>query len=813
MTVQTEDFAHADNATEIQEEASTLALELSRPRAEFSAWRTTAVGIEFEQDAATKEYAAQIHALTQQGWQLWDSDLDQTTALSEKARTLSTSGIFSEHPYELGIAESLTNLALVAHYRAEFEESVRLALESMRVCEKNDYRAHQAKPMLIASLSYVRLSNTSEAMTLLPSALRLSEEVADLSTQAKLVNCMAIAYLFHNEYQIALGYQERCDRLMRQIGEQRGLAVSLLNQAICHRELNNHQRSLECALEGMQIAEQINNPMVQMMSLATMGNAYSALQQFDLAIEHHLKSVELAKKLGSDYYLTDITYHLARCYSFTERHQLAIETLYDTLKMAETGKQKDYQYWCHELLAKNFEAQGNFKAALEHYKQFHLIKSEVFNLETEQKLKLLEVNFQTEAAKNEARILNEKNIELEKEVLERKRVEIELVNAKQRAEQANHSKSDFLSNVSHELRTPLNAILGFAELIAGHPNLEPTLLEHVQIVQQSGRHLLGLINNVLNLSKIEAGHISLTEQEYLLPRLLAEVIEMFQLSAMEKGLTLSLQQDARLPERFYGDDIKLRQVIINLVGNAVKFTKKGSITLYTKLLTAESDGFLQIVVEDSGIGIAEDELSLLFTPVTQTNSGRNAKEGTGLGLALSHKYVQLMGGELTVHSQVDVGTTFSLTIPIHQSVAQDERVQDTIHAFPRLAPGQPSHRLLVVDDNPINRKLLTTILKKTGFEVIEAINGKQALEHWRTFAPSLIWMDMVMPELDGYDATRAIKATEEGKHTVIIALTANAFEEDMEAALAAGCDAYIRKPYRSEELYRLLQQYLNIKFQ
>lgn len=391
--------------------------------------------------------------------------------------------------------------------------------------------------------------------------------------------------------------------------------------------------------------------------------------------------------------------------------------------------------------------------------------------------------------------------------------------ARAAAEAANQAKSVFLANMSHELRTPLNAILGFAQLMTHSPSLTAEQQANLAIIGRSGEHLLGLINDILELSKIEAGRITVQPQVFDLYQLLDGLEEMFRLRAADKGLALIFERAPEVPRWIKTDEGKLRQVLINLLGNAVKFTTVGGIILRVSMPQPAADsaptelpGYLHFEVQDTGPGIAPDEIPLVFEPFVQTESGRQSQQGTGLGLPISRKFVQLLGGELTLESKVGQGAIFRFNVATETVTAREVPRSPLPNRVIGLEPGQPAYRLLVVEDQEASRLLLIKLLTPLGFEVRGAENGTQAFALWQEWHPHLIWMDMRMPDMNGYEATRRIKSAPGGEDTIIIALTATAFESDRSRILAEGCDDFVRKPFREAEIYDILTRHLGVRF-
>ncbi|MEH2167622.1 MAG: ATP-binding protein [Nostoc sp.] len=482
-----------------------------------------------------------------------------------------------------------------------------------------------------------------------------------------------------------------------------------------------------------------------------------------------------------------------------------------------------------------------------------------------------------------------------------------------RSAAANLAKSEFLANMSHELRTPLNAILGFTQVMSRDYSLSSEHQENLAIINRAGEHLLKLINDILEMSKIEAGKITLNCSSFDLIHLLKNLEEMLHLRAASKNLELLFEYAPDIPKYIETDENKLCQVLLNLLGNAIKFTERGRVTLRVRLGVDEQKSrgageqgeqnlsypsVLFFEVQDTGCGIAPQELDLLFEAFEQTEIGRKFQQGTGLGLAISRKYVQLMGGDITVSTMPGVGSTFAFNVQIALTCPTEIPINQIKSQIRALAPSEKVYRILVVDDSKESRILLVKILTSLGFEVNEATDGSEAIANWESWQPHLIFMDMRMPVMDGYEATRIIKAREIGHgtantsrrfpklkqlvssasqylaeeltdsgegevmkvvrkesstpettgaiendasgastlrsrmptalappydfsrtmpdssqtNTIIIALTASAFEEERQKILSIGCDDFIRKPFKQEVLLEKLSKHLGLKY-
>ncbi len=388
----------------------------------------------------------------------------------------------------------------------------------------------------------------------------------------------------------------------------------------------------------------------------------------------------------------------------------------------------------------------------------------------------------------------------------------ELRLARDEAEAANKAKSAFLANMSHELRTPLNAILGFSQMMRQDSGLNASQQENLNIINNSGEHLLKLINDVLEIAKIEAGKLQLQNTTFDLHAMVRDVIDMMHLRAQQKGVQLDLDQSSEFPRYIRGDESRLRQILVNLVSNAVKFTDKGGVIIRLGLKN-NARYHLLIEVADNGPGISAEDQKFLFQPFMQLPEGK-MHLGSGLGLSIVQQFVKMMGGSVSVESNPGEGSLFRVEIPLEAADREEvKRLGDESSGeIEGIASDQPKYRILIAEDQYDNQMLLSKLMTDLGLKVKVAENGEECVRLFQEWKPDLIWMDRRMPEMDGLEATRRIRDLPGGKEVKIVAVTASAFKEQQSELLQAGMDGFIRKPYRFREIYHSLATQLGIKF-
>ena len=406
---------------------------------------------------------------------------------------------------------------------------------------------------------------------------------------------------------------------------------------------------------------------------------------------------------------------------------------------------------------------------------------------------------------------------LMEDITDRKRAEESIQNLNKElrlmlsaAEAANKAKSLFLANMSHELRTPLNAIIGFSNILRRDPHLDLSQRHNLDIVSRSGEHLLSLINDVLEMAKIEAGRVQLEIAPFDLGTMVQDVGNLMRLRAQQKGLRFLIDQSADFPKYIQGDEARLRQILVNLLSNAVKFTTQGVVSIRLDI-KQNAPHYLVIQVEDSGPGIAPEDQKHLFEPFVQLEE-LNARNGTGLGLAITQQFVQLMGGSISVESTPGKGSLFRVELPVQIAKASDVTKPASRGKVIGIAGEHPTYRILIAEDRPENQLVLLQTMSELGLEVKLANNGEQCLKLFQDWQPHLIWMDRQLPTMNGMETTKHIHQLAKSQAVKIVAVADSLLKEQQQEMLDAGMDDIVRKPYDVEEILECLSRQLGLSY-
>ena len=696
----------------------------------------------------------------------------------------------------------------------DVERGMEMAEEIIDRADKNGYRLGKGRGMNIKGWCYWQQGDYDEGVAILLDALKIARDINNKPLEARILNNLGYIYRDQGDLADALNYFDKALAINEKLGDEVAQSVNLSSIAYLHYDLNDYENALDFALRCLPIFEKAKDEHRLTALYNILGNIYFKQQQFAEALRYFEENfnntdpdtvihVLAMSGLGKVYYrMSDFTnarsylsdalgkseelgnvevqiichYYIGRMMMDEGHYRHALQHMTSAFELADEYMRKHDIMSVHEGLAMLYDKMGDIPKAFYHLKAYEQLKEEIFKQTTFNKLRNLQTRQQIELAKKE------------KEV----------------AERTAYLKQQFMANMSHEIRTPMNAIVGMTRLLLSK-DPRPDQMRYLDAIRLSADNLLVIINDILDLSKIEAGKIIIEHTDFSLNELVQSVRDMLLLKADEKQLQMRVSLDPSISNRLIGDPTRINQVLINLAGNAVKFTDKGSVDIKTTLHKKDGDTtWVRFDIIDTGIGIAPDYVDRIFESFTQAGTDIARKfGGTGLGLTISKELVALMHGEISVKSELGKGTVFTVILPLEESTVQQRTITNTTITDAMKERLGKIH-LLLVEDNEFNRMVAEDTLSELipGITIDIAVNGQEAVDKVQEQHYDLLLMDIQMPVMDGLTATQIIRSRlpVPARNVKIIAMTANVLQEDVQQYLAAGMNAYVSKPFHTEEL-------------
>ncbi len=718
-----------------------------------------------------------VDILIQRAQVLRGRNIGQATALLDDALSIA-----QQINYKKGIALIIRDKAACAFIQKNYKRALTGYSEAHQFFKDLDDKDGQLSCLTEISSIYFKLGEVTAALTYILETLKINTDRGDSEGIALGYNEIGKLHVYLQEYSNAIDYFKKALKIFEGIKNKKEMVNSFFLLGNAYNWMDDFDKALYYLLRAINSLEHMDDADSRAKTYGSLAILHTKLKEYDKALSYFNKALELAGDGGSNTVKAQLKKSLGNLYIELTQYDKAIEVLTRALKFAQASPLEAQLVKIHQFLSIAYEKIGDMENALIHFKKYFELDKEITSEEVSLKTKALHIRYDLEELKKQKEI----------------------------AELSDKLKEQFLANVSHEIRTPMNGVLGMAHLL-GKTSPTREQQEYIDAIKISANNLMVIINDILDFSKINAGKIEFSETEFNLRDLVKGIVQILQVRADEKKIQIGCTLDYHIKDNLIGDPIRLNQILVNLMGNAVKFTEKGKVTLDIKIME-EKDSICKVRfrVTDSGIGIPDNKLQSIFESFEQAENNKRRYEGTGLGLTIVKQLVELQGGSISVKSRVNEGSEF--TVDMFFKLGVNKTVAHPVEVTEQSNSKDVSHvRVLIVEDNKVNQLLVKNMLKKFGFENFEAAeNGKVALSKLREQEFDIILMDIQMPEMDGYEITREIRTRmrNEVRNIPIIALTADASEKEKVKARESGMNDYVVKPYTPEELYSTLLKFI-----